>query len=477
MQARPNHTFTPNYRFLTSDWNEFVRISTTTTWHVYNPNGLIATHTGVSSIKFPLKDHLGSPRMVLKQDIVNGDVTELSAIGKYSWHPFGGILNTFGVAEPQYGFTGQEKDYESDLHNFRARQYNESLGRFYSVDPQGQYHSPYVYGGNNPFSFIDPDGENAFLVYVAIYAGVRTYIDLTTRKFKSFGDMGKSFGKYALQGTVSYLSSGVIQPELLVNTAATTALQEGVTTTINNEIKPLTYKGLSIGVVPYFNFGTDEQAFGLSGFVNYHNKDMSLTAGGSGAWFNKEFGTGGSGFGGSLFAGGAYKYYDDESIGYSTTKYFTGNRDGSQRIGTLAYSTNGTTLTYSNDHFKYFADNSDRFRTASVMVSNSGFTVGTKLFTEDYGKYRDYKINDDGFYDISKSETPIYRSGILYAGYKGYQVGFNNDKVRDIFQNQMAHKFIMNAMLGKGVGYFMDYDYGTKFYFQNRIGNFHPNGY
>lgn len=106
----------------------------------------------IISSKFPLKDHLGSPRVVLKQTIAHGGVSTLSVAGRYVWHPFGGLMEVQGNAEPQYGFTGQEMDYETNLHNFRARQYTDDLGRFFAVDPQGQYHPPYVYGGNNSFS-------------------------------------------------------------------------------------------------------------------------------------------------------------------------------------------------------------------------------------------------------------------------------------------------------------------------------------
>ena len=153
MQACSKLTLTKNSWFLESDWNEFVSFSTTSNkrGNIYGLDGLISTHTNDKIIEFPLKDHLGTLRVVVKQEIVNGNVTGLLAVGRYSWHPFGGMLQTLGNGEPQYGFTGQEKDYESDLHNFRARQYSDNLGRFFAVDPQGQYHSPYVYGGNNPF--------------------------------------------------------------------------------------------------------------------------------------------------------------------------------------------------------------------------------------------------------------------------------------------------------------------------------------
>jgi len=178
--------------------------SSTTTWHIYGMNGLVATHTNDKTIEFQLKDHLGSPRVVLKQDIVNGNVTVLSAIDMYSWHPFGGILQTLGNGEPHYGFTGQEKDYESDLHNFRARQYSDNLGRFFAVDPQGQYHSPYMYGGNNPFLYTDPDGEFAHLIIGAAIGGTINWLangaDFSLKGFGHFavgaaaGAIGAGFG-------------------------------------------------------------------------------------------------------------------------------------------------------------------------------------------------------------------------------------------------------------------------------------------
>jgi hypothetical protein len=135
MQSLSNHTFTANSWFLESVWNEFASYSSTTTWHIYGPSGLIATHTGSSSIEFPLKDHLGSPRVVVKQTLNKGTLGTLSVSGRYSWHPFGGLLQTEGNGELDYGFTGQEKDHELGLHNpvswygacFRARQYTDDL--------------------------------------------------------------------------------------------------------------------------------------------------------------------------------------------------------------------------------------------------------------------------------------------------------------------------------------------------------------
>jgi RHS repeat-associated protein len=51
-----------------------------------------------------------------------------------------------------------EKDDETDWNNFELRMYDSRIGRWMSTDPYGQYASPYVGMGNNPVSFVDPNG-------------------------------------------------------------------------------------------------------------------------------------------------------------------------------------------------------------------------------------------------------------------------------------------------------------------------------
>ena len=54
---------------------------------------------------------------------------------------------------------GEGNDMASfDLYACGARFYDAQLGRFHSVDPLNQYHSPYNYVGNNPINMIDPTG-------------------------------------------------------------------------------------------------------------------------------------------------------------------------------------------------------------------------------------------------------------------------------------------------------------------------------
>ncbi len=60
----------------------------------------------------------------------------------------------------RYGFQGEfaEQDEETDYVAFELRNYDAVTGRWLSVDPMRQFHSPYIGMGNNPISYIDPDG-------------------------------------------------------------------------------------------------------------------------------------------------------------------------------------------------------------------------------------------------------------------------------------------------------------------------------
>ena len=62
-----------------------------------------------------------------------------------------------------YTFTGKEKDKHSSLLYFGARYYDPKICRWLSVDPLGEYPSPYCYVGNNPISYLDIDGKSSIV--------------------------------------------------------------------------------------------------------------------------------------------------------------------------------------------------------------------------------------------------------------------------------------------------------------------------
>ena len=115
-------------------------------------------------------DHLGSTRLVTKQDKSDADC--------YDYAPFGEeIPNTLGNRssnacfaasfDGRHRFTGKERDDESDLDYFLARYYSGPLGRFLNPDqpfadqyPENpQSWNLYGYVRNNPLTFVDPDGR------------------------------------------------------------------------------------------------------------------------------------------------------------------------------------------------------------------------------------------------------------------------------------------------------------------------------
>jgi RHS repeat-associated protein len=154
---------------------------TKVTRYIYGPGGILAIHKD-STMTLPLTDHIGSTRVVLSVKVrglgadATTQLTGATIAEKYRYFPFGAIAARSGSLS-EYVFTGQEYDSETGLHNYRARMMSgtDELGRFFAMDPQAQFHSPYVYAANNPVSLTDPDGEFVWLVPVAIGVAVGGY--------------------------------------------------------------------------------------------------------------------------------------------------------------------------------------------------------------------------------------------------------------------------------------------------------------
>ena len=147
---------------------------TVTETYVYDAFGKLAAEYSTAAPSsggtfYRTTDHLGSTRLVTKQDKSDADC--------YDYAPFGEeIPNTLGSRssnacfaasfDGRHRFTGQERDEESDLDYFGARYYASNMGRFLSVDPENagalatdpQSWNMYTYVRNNPLRYIDPDG-------------------------------------------------------------------------------------------------------------------------------------------------------------------------------------------------------------------------------------------------------------------------------------------------------------------------------
>lgn len=128
--------------------------------HIYLAGSIIATRepnwaTGQVALKYQHTDALGSPVAVTN---ASGQVIE-----RMDYEPWGAIIgkpNHNGI-----GYTGHVMDGATGLTYMQQRYYDQSVGRFLSVDPiaarqKGDNFNRYAYAFNNPYRFIDPDGRD-----------------------------------------------------------------------------------------------------------------------------------------------------------------------------------------------------------------------------------------------------------------------------------------------------------------------------
>lgn len=122
--------------------------------------GVFFRQSGVYA--YELNDHLGNVRAVVARNASGYEVRTYT-----DYYPYGMVLRA-GGPNYRYGYQGQyaEKDGETDWNAFELRMYDSRVARWLTVDPMGQYHSPYLAMGNNPVSQIDPDGGQSYSTFI-----------------------------------------------------------------------------------------------------------------------------------------------------------------------------------------------------------------------------------------------------------------------------------------------------------------------
>jgi len=139
----------------------------------------------VETITYYRNDALGSP--VAATD-ANGAI-----LWKEDYHPYGSRIREESTDSNQVWYTGKHHEKDIGLTYFGARWYDPTLGRFMAIDPvgfkQGNIHSHnrYAYANNNPYLFVDPDGNSPLhIIKFAADLGINLTINkLTTGQFSS----------------------------------------------------------------------------------------------------------------------------------------------------------------------------------------------------------------------------------------------------------------------------------------------------
>ena len=119
-----------------------------------------------------------SPNMVYFDDLKITH-TESHVVQVNDYYPFGMTSYSWireGEYENRFLYQSKELDSKTGWQDFHARQYDPALGRWFAIDPAGQFSSPYNAMGNSPVMFADHDGKWVHLVIGALVSGISNYI-------------------------------------------------------------------------------------------------------------------------------------------------------------------------------------------------------------------------------------------------------------------------------------------------------------
>jgi RHS repeat-associated protein len=117
---------------------------------------------------YTIKDHLGNVRMVLDDD-ANANIwqkTDYNAFGLDAKNDFPQGIST-GKERNNHLYNDKESDPETTRLDYGARQYDNVLGRWFVVDRFSEKYSNlsgYQYGGNNPISNVDMNGDSVVVL-------------------------------------------------------------------------------------------------------------------------------------------------------------------------------------------------------------------------------------------------------------------------------------------------------------------------
>jgi RHS repeat-associated protein len=125
---------------------------------------VVADYTQGPRIDEPLAELRSSGTSYYEADGVTSITSLNSSTGvlanTYTYDSFGNLTNSTGTLRNPFQYTGREFDSETGIYEYRARYYDQSVGRFLSEDPR-QFAvglNFYDYVRNNPANFRDPLG-------------------------------------------------------------------------------------------------------------------------------------------------------------------------------------------------------------------------------------------------------------------------------------------------------------------------------
>ncbi len=113
-------------------------------------------------------DALGSPIAATDE---NGNLA-----WKEAYKPYGERIRKEDGGSNSQWYTGKQEDEDNGLTYFGARWYDPTIGRFMGVDPAAvdpedpRTFNRFAYAANNPYKYVDPDGNLFFVPFIAFIA-------------------------------------------------------------------------------------------------------------------------------------------------------------------------------------------------------------------------------------------------------------------------------------------------------------------
>ncbi|WP_159245938.1 RHS repeat-associated core domain-containing protein [Tenacibaculum maritimum] len=226
---------------------------------------------------YQYKDHLGNVRLSYTDNNNDGVITPSTEIIEESnYYPFGlkhkgynNVVNSLGNSTAQkFGYNGKELNEELGIqwHDFGARNYDASLGRWFVNDKLADDvmqvdKSPYSYSWNSPLALNDPDG-NCPWCWGAVIGAATEYLGQVAVNFSNGDSVGDalwnnidgadvlvSAGEGALTGGTSALKRIGITVAGEVVKASVDVNGSGDVDVIGTESSNKTVKGAVIDVV------------------------------------------------------------------------------------------------------------------------------------------------------------------------------------------------------------------------------------
>jgi RHS repeat-associated protein len=178
------------------------------------------THTSVKSemnsgyaTNYSLKDPLGNNRIVMNASGTVGQMTNYYPSGVTM---AGSDVQTNPSIQPcKFGNKELDRTNGMDFYDFEARAFDPTLMRFLSPDPLAEKYysvSLYVYCGNNPVRYVDPDGRDIrlrnFIKYdnngnLTMYVGgLSPKTESAMKDLMKTSEVKAYFAQYAKKGDV-----------------------------------------------------------------------------------------------------------------------------------------------------------------------------------------------------------------------------------------------------------------------------------